>query len=119
METMNRIILEHGVKTCVKVDALTLEADGDLAKMIPEPEAVELQKYALNEMINLYDVLPQLSFDVEAILKIISGIDRSNVEMAFLLDYFNKQIAQQKYNDYDGVPITASMISQLRNLIKP
>ena len=70
-------------------------------------------------MINLYDILPQLSFDVEDVLKIISGIDRSNVEMAELVDYFNKQTAQQKYNDYDGVPITAPMISKLKSLIKP
>ncbi|HEY1196501.1 hypothetical protein [Flavobacterium sp.] len=70
-------------------------------------------------MINLYDILPQLSFDVEDVFKIICGIDRSNVEMAELLDFFSKQTAQQKYNDYDGVLITASMISKLKSLIKP
>lgn len=70
-------------------------------------------------MINLYDILPQLSFDVEDVLKIISGIDRSNLEMAELVDYFNKQNTQKKYNGYDGVPITASMISKLNGLIKP
>ena len=79
--------------------------------MIPESISVELPKYALDEMINLYEVLPQLSFDVEDILKIISGIDNSNVEMAELVNYFNRQNTQQKYNDYHGVPITTSMIS--------
>jgi hypothetical protein len=90
---------------------------GDLVEMLPE--AVELPKYALDEMVSLYDVLPQLSFDVDDILKIISGIDNSNVEMAELVDYFNKQNNQQKYNDYDGVPITALTFSNLKNLIKP
>jgi hypothetical protein len=108
-ETMNRIILEHGVKTSVKVN------DSNLGEAELEP----LPKYALDEMINLYDVLPQLSFDVEDVLKIIAGIDRSNVEMAELVDYFNRQNMQKKYNDYDGVPITASMISKLNGLIKP
>jgi hypothetical protein len=98
---------------------LTLETDADLVEMIPEPEAVELPKYALDEMVSLYEVLPLLSFEVEDILKIISGIDNSNVEMAELVDYFNKQTAQQKYNDYDGVPITTTTISKLKNLIKP
>lgn len=115
-QTMNRIILEHGVKTNVKVN--TLETDVDLVEMIPEPEAVELPKYALDEIVNLYEVLPQLAFDVEDILKVISGIDNSNVEMAELIDYFNKQNIQQKYNDYEGVPITGSIISKLKNLIK-
>ncbi|QSW87972.1 hypothetical protein J0383_17060 [Flavobacterium endoglycinae] len=59
------------------------------------------------------------TFATTGVLKIISCIDRSNVEMAELVDYFNKQTAQQKYNDYDGVMITASMISKLKSLIKP
>ncbi|MFW0739947.1 hypothetical protein [Flavobacterium sp. T12S277] len=119
VETMNRIILEHGVKTNVKVDALTLETDADLVEMIREPVAVELPKYALDEIVSLYEILPLLSFDVEDILKIISGINNSNVEMAKLMDYFNRQNTQQKYIDYEGVPITASIISKLKNLIKP
>lgn len=109
IETMNRIILEHDVKTKVKVNS------SDLIESTIEP----LQKYTLNEIVNLYDILPQLSFDVEDTLKIISGIDSSNVEMAELVNYFSKQTAQQKYNDYDGLQITASMISKLKFLIKP
>jgi hypothetical protein len=107
VETMNRIILEHDVKTSVKVNS------NDVTESTFEP----LQKYALNEMVNLYDVLSQLSFDVEDTLRIISGIDSSNVEMAELVDYFSKQKAQQKYND--GVPIKESIISKLKNFIKP
>ena len=109
VETMNRIILEHAVKTNVKVNS------SDLIELTFEP----LQKYASNEIVNLYDILPQLSFDVEDTLKIISGIDSSHVEMAELVDYFSKQRAHQKYNDYDGVTITAPMISKLKILIKP
>jgi hypothetical protein len=116
-DTMNRIILEHGVKTSVKNDSLVNSID--LIESRHEPATAHILKYTLDEIVNLYDVLPQLSFDVEDILKIISGIDNSNVEMAELVDYFNRQTAQQKYNDYDGVPITASMISKLNGLIKP
>lgn len=116
-ETMNRIILEHGVKTSVKNDSLVNNID--FIESMHEPATAQVLKYTLNEIVSLYEVLPLLSFDVEDILKIISGIDNSNVEMAKLLDYFNRQNTQQKFNDYDGVPITASMISKLKNLIKP
>jgi hypothetical protein len=119
VETINRIILEHGVKTNVKVDALTMETDANLVEMIPETLAVELPKYALDEIVSLYKILPLLSFNVEDILKIISDIDNSNVEMAELVDYFNKQNTQQKYNDYDGVTITALTILKLKNLTEP
>ncbi|MBF4485040.1 hypothetical protein [Flavobacterium sp. CSZ] len=84
-----------------------------------EPATAHILKYTLNEIVNLYDILPQLSFDVEDILKIISGLDNSNVKMAELVDYFNRQNTQQKYNDYDGVPITTTTITKLNGLIKP
>nr|WP_294922370.1 hypothetical protein [uncultured Flavobacterium sp.] len=116
VETMNRIILEHGVKTSVKKDSLVNNVD--LIESRHEPATAHILKYSLDEMVNLYDVLPQLSFNVEDILKIISGIDNSNVEMAELMDYFNRQNTQQKYNDYDGIPITTSMISKLKSFIK-
>lgn len=115
-ETMNRIILQYGVMTNVKNDSLINNID--LIELRLEPATVQDSKYSLDEMVNLYDILPQLSFDVEDILKIIWGIDNSNVEMARLVTYFNKQITQQKYNDYDGVPITALTISKLKNLIR-
>jgi hypothetical protein len=117
-ETMNRIILEHGVKTSVKLNGLTSETDEDLVTMILEQVAVELPKYALDEVVSLYDVLPLLSFEVDDIVKIISGIDNSNVEMARLVNYFNKQNTHQKYNDYHGVEITSLTISKLKNLIR-
>lgn len=71
IETMNRIILKHGVKTNVKSDGLVIEP-------LLEPESMEVSKYALDEMVNLYDVLPQLSFDIDETMKIIYDIDRSN-----------------------------------------
>lgn len=116
-QTMNCIILEHDVNTNVKNDSLVNNID--LIELIIEPATAQVSKYTLDEMINLYDVLPQLSFDVDDILEIISGIDNSNVEMAQLVNYFNKQNIQQKYNDYDGVPITTTTISKLKSLIKP
>ena len=115
-ETMNHIILEHGVKTSVKNDSLVTNAD--LVEPTLEIETVQLPKYALDEMVSLYEVLPQLSFDVDDVVKIISGINNFNVEMAELVNYFKKQSTQQKYNDYKGVQITTSTISKLKNLIR-
>jgi hypothetical protein len=111
IETMNRIVLEHGVTTCVKSDSLVI-------KPLPEPKAVEVPKYALDEIVNLYDVLPQLSFNVEETIKIIYDIDSSKTTMIELVRYIGKQNKEQKYNDYNGVQITSLTISKLKNFIK-
>jgi len=111
IETMNRIILEHGVKTNVKSDGLVIEP-------LPEPKAVEVAKYALDEIVNLYDVLPQLSFSVDDTIKIIYGINRSKVPMLQLVNYIGKQNKEQKYLDYDGVAITSLVVSKLKTIVK-
>jgi hypothetical protein len=111
IETMNRIILEHGVKTNVKSDGIVIER-------LPNSEAVEVVKYALDEMVNLYDVLPQLTFSVDDTIKIIYGIDCSNILMVELFQYFGKQIREKKYRDYDGVAITSDTIMKLKSMIK-
>lgn len=111
IETMNRIILEHGVKTCVKNDSLNLIEP-------TEPETVQVSKYTIDEIVNLYEVLPQLSFSIDDTIAIISGIDSSNVTMSELVSYIGKQNKEQKYLGYDGVQITQLTISKLKNLIK-
>ena len=111
IKTMNRITLEHDVKTNVKSDDLVIEP-------LPEPEAVEVVKYALDEMVNLYDVLPQLSFSVDDTMKIIYSIDRSNIPMLQLVQYIGKQIKEKKYRDYDGVAVTSLVISKLKTIVK-
>jgi hypothetical protein len=111
IETMNRIVLEHGVMTCVKVD----EAD-DIEPQA-EPPAMELPKYKLEEVVHLYEVLPMLSFSVADTIKIILDSNHSKVKMTVLVDYLAKQNKSQKYNDYDGVPITADKIVMLKKMI--
>lgn len=111
IETMNRIILEHGVKTNVKSDGLGTEP-------IPGIKAEEVLKYALDEIVNLYEVLPQLSFSVEDTMKIIYGINRSKVPMLQLVNYIGKQNKEQKYLDYDGVAITSLVVSKLKTIVK-
>jgi hypothetical protein len=110
IETMNRIILEHGVKTNVKSDGMVIET-------LLEPESKEVSKYALDEMVNLYDVLRQLSFDIDETMKIIYDIDRSKIPMIELVHYIGKQINEQKYRDYDGVSIKPILIAKLKNMI--
>jgi hypothetical protein len=111
IETMNRIILEHGVKTNVKSDGLVIEP-------LPEPVAVGVVKYALDEIINLYNVLPQLSFDTDETIKIIDDIDHSNIPMVQLIRYIGNQYKEQKYSDYTGVSITKDVILNLKTMIK-
>ena len=118
METMNRIILEHGVKSCVKDTSPKIDVECAIVENeIEAVEAEETVKYNLDEIVNLYEVLPKLSFNVDDTSKIISDINRSNIEMNVLVNYIGKQRKEQKYNDYDGVQITSEIISKLKGMI--
>ncbi|WP_124019567.1 hypothetical protein [Flavobacterium sp. HTF] len=115
-ETMNRIILKHGIKTNIKSKNLNFQEE--ISTELDEVETLQQSKYFLNEIVNLYEVLPQLSFDVDDTMKIIYDIDNSRVEMRSLVRYINRQRTQQKYNDYDGVQINTSTICKLKSLIE-
>lgn len=118
METMNRIILEHGVKSCVKDTSPKIDVECAIVENeIEAVEAEETVKYNLDEIVNLYEVLPKLSFNVDDTSKIISDINRSNIEMNVLVNYIGKQRKEQKYNDYGGVQITSEIISKLKGMI--
>ena len=107
VETMNRIILEHGVKTKVKSNGL------DYNKAL-EPATVQ---YELTDEINLYEVLPAMNFSVKESMDIITGLNRSVVQVKELVTYIGYQRKQQLYNDYSGVAITAEHVSLLRNMV--
>lgn len=115
VETMNRIILEHGVYTCVKVDGASPVVS---AEPVPEPIAVAIPKFALDEVVNLYEVLPMLSYNTDDTMTIILDIDYSTITMNELVKYIAKQAREQKYNDYKGVAITQQVITNLRSIVK-
>jgi len=73
--------------------------------------------YRLDEEIDLYDVLPTISFSIEESASIIFDINRGKVLMSELLQYIGKQRREQQYNDYKGVPITPQHIGALRAII--
>lgn len=79
IETMNRVILGYCVKIRVKSDSLVIE-------LLPAPEAEEVVKYALDEIVNLYDVLPLLSYKDDDSIKIIYDLNRSNIPMLQLVN---------------------------------
>ena len=115
VETMNRIILEHGVYTCVKVDvALPVIGTEPLAPS----KVVALPKFALDEVVNLYEVLPMLSYDADDTMTIIYDIDYSKITMNELVKYIAKQAREQKYNDYTGIAITHQVITNLKSIVK-
>jgi hypothetical protein len=115
VETMNRIILEHSVYTCVKVDGASPVVSPE---PIAETQTIALPKFALNEEINLYEVLPMLSYDADDTMSIIFDIDHSRITMNELVKYMSKKTREQKYNDYNGVVITQQVIENLRSIIK-
>jgi hypothetical protein len=85
---------------------------------VPEPKEVVLPKFALNEAVNLYDVLPMLSYDSEDIMSIIYDIDHSIITMNELVKYVSKLAREQKYNDYNGVAVTQQVIKILKSIVK-
>jgi 5-bromo-4-chloroindolyl phosphate hydrolysis protein len=85
---------------------------------VPEQQAVVLPKFALDEVVNLYDVLPMLSYDADDTMNIIYDIDYSRISMNELVKYITKQAREQKYNDYNGVATTQQVISNLRSIVK-
>lgn len=104
-EIMNRIILEYGVKTKVK------------AEVNQEPQPT-VSKVRLCDEVNLYELLPAISFTVDESMMIITDFNRSKVLMKELVMYIGSQLKQQKYNDYGGVMIDANRVELLKRLIK-
>jgi hypothetical protein len=115
VETMNRIILEHDVYTCVKVDGASPVVS---AKPVTEPQTIALTKFALDEEVNLYEVLPMISFDADDTMSIIYDIDHTRIIMNELVKYVSKLAREQKYNDYNGVQITQKVIENLKSIVK-
>ncbi len=115
VEAMNRIILEHGVYTCVKVDVASAIVSSE---PVSEPQAIALPKFALDEEVNLYEVLPMLSFDVDDTMSIIYDIDHSRITMDEFVKYVSKLAREQRYNDYNGVAVTQQVIENLKSIVK-
>jgi hypothetical protein len=114
VETMNRIILEQGVYTCVKVDGASVIVS---TEPVAETQAVALPKFALDEVVNLYEVLPMLSYDADDTMSIIYDIDHSRITMKELVKYISNLAREQKYNDYNGVAVTQQVITNLRSIV--
>lgn len=57
---------------------------------MPEQQVVALQKFALDEVVNLYDVLPMLSLKVEDSIKVISDINYSQITIKELNQLYSQ-----------------------------
>ena len=55
-----------------------------------------------------------LSNDAGDTIAIIYDIDYSKITMNELVQYIDKQAREQKHNDYEGVPITPQVITNLK-----
>ncbi len=115
VEAMNRIILEYGVNTKVKINVASSVVNPE---PVAEPQTIALTKFALDEKINLYEVLPMLSYDADDTMSIIYDIDHSRITMKELIQYISNLAREQKYNDYNGVQITQKVITNLRSIVK-
>jgi len=51
-------------------------------------------------------------------MDIISGLDRSIVQMKELVGYIGYQRKQQQYNDCKGVAIRAEHVNMLRDMVR-
>jgi hypothetical protein len=105
IETMNSIILEHGVKTAVKADTAP-------------PAAPITLTYRLDDMVNLYELLPTLNFTIRESSQIISGINTAKITLKELVEYIGIQRRQQHYDDYKGIAITPEHITALKAVMR-
>lgn len=91
----------------------TIQIADEKQEAIPDT----IPTFRLEDQVNLYDLLPELSFSVQESMTIIDGLNRSKVSMKELVTYIGYQRKQQKYNDYTGVPITPERVNLLKNMI--
>lgn len=83
------------------------------AEVLPDMKGT----FRLEDQVNLYELLPTLSFSVEESMSIIDGLNQSSVSMRELVTYIGYQRKQQKYNDYKGVAITPERVNLLKGMI--
>lgn len=79
---------------------------------------IQSKQYRLEDEINLYELLPVLSFSIQESTNIISDLDGAKVQMGKLWNYIRDQRKEQQYNDYKGVAITAERFASLKSLIR-
>ena len=99
---MNEAVLHDGVKTKVKEAALSV---------------VSVPKLRLDDEVDLYQILPIVGFTVAESMTVIGDLDHSKVEVKELMTYLIKQFKEQRFNDYDGVPIAREHIEFLREMV--
>ena len=85
---------------------------------IEEKAAQSILTFRLADEVNLYEVLPVLSFTTKESVDIIHGLGKSKSTLQELVQYIGGQRKQQQYNNYKGVVITPEYITALKAMIR-
>ncbi len=99
---MNETAIRQGVKTKVKEQI---------------PFVRSLPKLRLDEEIDLCQILPIVGFTVSESMTVIGDLDHSKVEVRELITYLIKQFKEQRFSDYNGVPIVKEHIAFLLQMV--
>ena len=94
----------------------------DLKKEVPPIELpaeinASLGRISPNEVVDLYELLPELGFSTKESVAVILEMNSSNVTFGSFIKLVGKMKREQKYNDYTGVRISNEILSTLRRTL--
>ena len=94
----------------------------DLKKEVPPIELpaeinASLGRISPNEVVDLYELLPELGFSTKESVAVILEMNSSNVTFGSFIRLVGKMKREQKYNDYTGVRISNEILSTLRRTL--
>lgn len=93
----------------------------NLGKEVPQVELPEINassaRISPNEVVDLYELLPELGFSTKESVAVILEMNSNNVTFGSFIRLVGKMKREQKYNDYAGVRITGIILSNLRRTL--
>lgn len=80
------------------------------------PIKVEVKDYSIDDMVNLYQLLPTLDYSPKEIMYLVDIFDTSNVTIRTLISTIGKLMKEQKYNDYTGPVFDKDRIHNIKQI---
>ncbi|WP_366182976.1 hypothetical protein [Flavobacterium ovatum] len=89
----------------------------DLVAKLEESEVESLPKYSISDTVNLYEVLLQLKFNQDDMLKIKEHFKSETIIFDLFVDYFIELEIGQKFQNYKGIKVSDEQIDLFHNMI--
>lgn len=89
----------------------------DLVAKLEESEVESLPRYSFSDTVNLYEVLLQLKFNQDDILRFMEHFKLETIIFDLFVDYFINLITENKYKNYRGIKVSDEQIDLFNNMI--